>query len=81
MAISPDSQWLATGGSNGTVRIWDAATGQARALMRVDNMTFACAGLAQEDLPWEAGRPVPFRLPVHWFGEWTGARDRYHARD
>jgi WD domain, G-beta repeat len=54
MAISPDSQWLATGGSNGTVRIWDAATGQARALMRVDNMTFACAGLAQEDLPWEA---------------------------
>ena len=54
MAISPDSQWLVTGGSDGTVRIWDAATGQARALMRVDNMTFVCAGLAQEDVPWEA---------------------------
>jgi hypothetical protein len=28
MAISPGSQWLATGGSDGTVRIWDAATGR-----------------------------------------------------
>ena len=41
--ISPDSQWLATGGSDGTVRIWDAAPGQARALMRVDNIIFARA--------------------------------------
>ena len=38
MAISPDSQWLATSGSDGTVRIWDAATGQARALMRVGGL-------------------------------------------
>ena len=45
MAISPDSQWLATGGSDGTVRIWDAAAGQARALMRVGNMIFACVWL------------------------------------
>jgi WD40 repeat protein len=35
--ISPNSQRLTTGGSDGTVRIWDAAPGQARALMRVDN--------------------------------------------
>ncbi len=38
MAISPDSQWLATGGSDRTVRIWDAASGQARALMRVEDV-------------------------------------------
>jgi WD40 repeat protein len=41
--ISPNSQRLTTGGSDGTVRIWDAAPGQARALMRVDNIIFARA--------------------------------------
>jgi len=41
--ISPDSQRLATGGSDGTVRIRDAAPGQARALTRVDNIIFARA--------------------------------------
>jgi WD40 repeat protein len=30
LAIAPDSAWLATGAADGTVRIWDAATGHER---------------------------------------------------
>ena len=33
MAIAPDGGWLASAGDDGTVRIWDAATGQARATL------------------------------------------------
>jgi len=33
VAIAPDGGWLATGYKDGTVRIWDAATGQARAAL------------------------------------------------
>jgi WD40 repeat protein len=33
VAIAPDGTWLATGGQDGTVRIWDAATGQERAVL------------------------------------------------
>ena len=33
MAVAPDGSWLATGGEDGTVRIWDAATGQERAIL------------------------------------------------
>ena len=33
VAIAPDGTWLATGGGDGTVRIWDPATGQQRATL------------------------------------------------
>jgi WD40 repeat protein len=33
LAIAPDSSWLATGGEDMTVRIWDAVTGDARATL------------------------------------------------
>ncbi|MDF5752797.1 NB-ARC domain-containing protein [Spongiactinospora sp. TRM90649] len=32
--IGPDGTWLVTGGDDGTLRIWDVATGKQRALLR-----------------------------------------------
>ena len=33
VAVAPDGSWLASGGDDRTVRIWDAATGQERATL------------------------------------------------
>ena len=33
VAIAPDGTWLASGGDDGSVRIWDPATGQQRATL------------------------------------------------
>ena len=50
MAVAPDGSWLASGGGDGMVRIWDAATWHAQALMRVDNNISACAWLGSNAL-------------------------------
>ena len=45
IAIAPDGKWIATGGKDGTVCIWNSATCQPQALMRVENSIFVCAWL------------------------------------
>jgi WD40 repeat protein len=44
-AVAPNGSWLASEGDDGTVRIWDAAAGQARALLRLATTILACVWL------------------------------------
>ena len=50
VAVAPNGSWLATGGYDQTVRIWDPATGQALALMRLDDEVHAAACLGASTL-------------------------------
>ena len=43
MAISPDDRWLAVGGRDGTIRIWDVVAERVVAMMRVEGSVEACA--------------------------------------
>jgi WD40 repeat protein len=45
LAVAPDGSWIATGGNDGTARIWDPATPQPQALMRVDGAISVCSWL------------------------------------
>ena len=47
-AIAPDGAWLATAGHDGTVRIWDAATGRPRATLTGHHYRVTAAAIAPD---------------------------------
>lgn len=49
-AVAPEGSWLATASPDRSLRIWYVVTGQARALMRVDNSVHACTWLGTSAL-------------------------------
>ena len=63
VAIASDGTWLATGGSDGSVRLWDAATGQLRATLTGHTGEVFAVAIAP-DGTWLAtgGRGGPVRL-------------------
>ena len=48
MAVAPDGSWLASGGEDGTVRIWDAATGRERAVLTGHTSAVAAVAVAPD---------------------------------
>ena len=48
VAIAPDGGWLATGGEDGAVRIWDPATGQQRAVLTGDTGSVTAVAIAPD---------------------------------
>ena len=54
VAVAPDGSWLASGGWDGTVRIWDAAAGQDRAALPGHTGRVAVAVAVAPDGSWLA---------------------------
>jgi WD40 repeat protein len=45
VAVSSDGNWLASGGADRTIRVWETGRWKARAMMRVENAIHACTWL------------------------------------
>jgi WD40 repeat protein len=75
VAIAPDGTWLATGDSDGTVRIWDPATGRQRATLTGHTGSVTAVAIAP-DGTWLATASGAWLATAS--GDWlaTGDSDR-----
>jgi len=48
VAIAPDGSWLASGGRDGTVRIWNPVTGQERMILKSHNGAVSAVAIAPD---------------------------------
>ena len=73
VAVAPDGSWLATGDGDGTVRIWDAATGRQRAAMTGHTSTITAVAVAP-DGSWLASGSLDKTVRI-----WDAATGRQRA--
>ena len=50
MAVAPHGNWLATGNSDSSVRIWRTSTAQPSALMRLEGRVDTCSWIGNNGL-------------------------------
>jgi WD40 repeat protein len=58
LAVAPDGSWLASVGWDRTLRLWDPATGRARAGIRLGSPLVACVAVSRQILATSGGQSM-----------------------